>query len=71
MNNENNTNLEREYAWAILDYFEDLLDEKGIDIPSDDRDGDEGEARLYGSEYFDLEDKIVSLLKSFRNKVTN
>lgn len=71
MNNENNTNLEREYAWAILDYFEDLLDEKGIDIPSDDRDGDEGEARLFGSEYFDLEDKITSLLKLFREKVTS
>ena len=71
MNNENNTNLEREYAWSILDYFEDLLDEKGIDIPSDDRDGDEGEARLYGTEYCELEDKITSLLKLFREKVTS
>lgn len=71
MNNENNTNLEREYAWAILDYFEDLLDEKGIDIPSDDREGRDGESRLYGEEYFDLEDKIVSLLKLFREKVTS
>lgn len=70
MDNTNNT-LEQEYAWAILDLFEDLLDEKEIDIPSDDREGNEGEARLYGIEYFDLEDKIVSLLKSFREKITS
>ena len=65
MENTNRT-LEQEYAFAILDCFEDLLDEKEIDIPSDDREGNEGEARLYGCEYFDLEDKVIGLLKSFR-----
>lgn len=61
--------LEQEYAWAILECFEDLLDEKEIDIPSDDREGKDEEARLYGMEYFDLEDKIIGLLKSFRNEL--
>lgn len=70
MNNTNTNTLEQEYAWSILEYFEDLLDEKGIDIPSDDREGRDGEARLYGEEYFDLEDKIVGLLKSFRMEVS-
>lgn len=46
----------REFAIAILDLFEDLLDEKDINIPSEDRVGEEGEARLYGTEYFQLED---------------
>ena len=68
MDNTNNT-LEQEYAWAILDLFEDLLDEKEIDIPSDDREGNDEEARLYGEEYFDLEDKVIGLLKSFRVEV--
>lgn len=58
--------LEKEYANAILDCFEELLDEKGIDIPSDDREGNEDEARIYGIEYYDLEDKVIGLLKSFR-----
>lgn len=68
MDNTNNT-LEQEYAWAILDLFEDLLDEKEINIPSDDREGNDEEARLYGEEYFDLEDKVIGLLKSFRVEV--
>ena len=67
---ENTNKLEQEYAWSILDLFEDLLDEKGIDIPSDSREGNESEARLYGEEYFELEDKVVGLLKSFRVEVS-
>ena len=67
---ENTNKLEQEYAWSILDLFEDLLDEKGIDIPSDSREGDEAEARLYGEEYFELEDKVIGLLKSFRVEVS-
>ena len=59
----------REFAIAILDLFEDLLDEKGIDIPSEDRVGEEGEARLYGIEYFQLEDGIVQLLEQFEKEM--
>lgn len=61
--------LEQLYTDAILDCFEDLLDEKDINIPSDDRNGDEGEARIYGTEYFDLEDRISYLLNKFRRDV--
>ena len=57
----------REFAFLILDLFEDLLEEKEIDIPSDDREGNEGEARLYGCEYANLEDDIVGLLERFEN----
>lgn len=72
--NENSDNsalisVEREYAIGILDIFENLLDEKGIDIPSDDRNGDEGEARIFGTEYADLEDKITELLIKFENEL--
>ena len=62
-------NIRKEYAHSILDLFEDLLDEKEIDIPSDDREGDESEARIYGSEYYDLEDKVNTLLDGFKDNV--
>ena len=55
----------REYAIAIVDLFEELLDEKEIDIPSDDREGYDEEARIYGTEYYDLEDAVYELLAQF------
>ena len=52
----------REIAIRILDEFEELLDEKGITIPSADREGHEEEACLYGREYYQLEDAVVGIL---------
>jgi hypothetical protein len=53
----------RKLAVEIMDCFEELLEEKGIDIPSSDREGECDEARIYGKEYYDLEDKICDLLR--------
>lgn len=50
-------------AIQILELFEDMLEEKNITIPDEDRTGDETEARLYGMTYANLEDGIVALLK--------
>ena len=55
----------RETAHRILEEFEDLLTEKGIIVPSDDRAGDPDEARLFGMEYSRLEEKIVEILMSW------
>lgn len=63
----------RELAAQIIDLFEGLLEEHGIDIPSEDRDmemedmtseeiEDAGFAHIYGSDYYYLEDAIVELL---------
>jgi hypothetical protein len=52
----------RELAIRILDEFEELLAEKNVMIQSDDREGREEEACLYGSEYYGLEDAIVDIL---------
>jgi hypothetical protein len=49
-------------AIRIVDEFEDLLDEKGIMVPSADREGRPEEACLYGSEYYALEDAVVGVL---------
>ena len=59
----------RPYAIAILDLFEDLLDEYGIDIPDPDREGDEEEAHLYGGTYYDLEDAVTDLLHRFAEDI--
>ena len=52
----------RELAIQILDEFEELLAAKGIKIPSDDREGREEEACLYGTEYYELEDAVTDIL---------
>ena len=52
----------RGIAIMILNLFEDMLADKGIQIPDEDREGDEDEACLYGSTYYELEDKITELL---------
>lgn len=46
----------------ILDIFEDFLDDKGVWIENEDREGDEGEAILYGMDYSRLYEEINELL---------
>lgn len=60
--NWENIGKTRALAIEILDIFENMLDEKGIMIPDEDRTGDEGEACLYGMTYGNLEDEIYELL---------
>jgi hypothetical protein len=55
-------NKARRVAIEILDEFEELLDRKGIMIPSEDREGREEEACIYGTEYYELEDVITDIL---------
>ena len=52
----------RQLAVAVLDEFEELLAEKNVMILSEDREGREEEACLYGCEYYELEDAIVGIL---------
>lgn len=59
----------RELACRIADLFEDLLDQKGIEVLCEDKDEQlerhhEGNtARLYGMEYWTLVDEIEELLR--------
>ena len=55
-------NKARRVAIEILDEFEEVLDRKGIMIPSEDREGREEEACIYGTEYYELEDVITDIL---------
>lgn len=62
-------NTERNLAFYVVDIFEDLLDEKDIDIPcadsseEEDRHENENAARIYGTEYGNLVDRVEALLK--------
>ena len=58
-----NENKARRIAIRILDEFEEMLAEKGISIPSSDREGQPTEACLYGNEYYRLEDAITVILQ--------
>ena len=61
----------RKYSIAICELFEDLLDMHNIDIPDDDREGEEDEARLYGTTYYDLEDAVTDILYKLIKDVEN
>ena len=54
---------EREIAIEILTILEEFLDDRNITIPSKDREGNPEEARIYGTEYYALEDKIAEIIK--------
>lgn len=51
-------------AYNILDDVEHLLSERGVVIPSEDREGNEDEACLFGDAYYDLEDNILDTINT-------
>lgn len=53
---------------AIIDIFEELLEKHNITIPDDGRMGDEGEARIFGDAYYELEEKIDNFLDDLEIK---
>ena len=60
---KNNKKIDnREKAIQIIEQFENLLSKKNIKIPSEDRQDNEDEACIYGTEYYELEDAIVEIL---------
>lgn len=63
--------MEKEKAMAIeiMDIFEHSLEEKGVKIPSDDREGRIDEACIYGREYYEIEDKITNTIKTHKDDI--
>ena len=57
------------YSNRICDVFENLLDEHGIDIPDDNRTGEEEEAHIHGVTYYTLEDEIKKILIELANEI--
>lgn len=60
-----NTIKVRNISAEICDVFEELLDRFDITIPSNDRTGEETEARIFGEPYVELEDAVTDILSHF------
>lgn len=43
--------LYNNFLVQVINVFENFLEEKGIDIPNEDKLGDEGEAIIYGMDF--------------------
>ena len=61
----------RQFSISILNAVENLLDSKDITIPNENREGDDNEARIYGDDYFGLEDNVVQILKDLVTEIKN
>lgn len=67
----------RKLAIKIIDEFEELLAKYDIKLPSNEREGNEEEACIFGTDYYDLEDKITEIIneelltKNRRNYIMN
>lgn len=68
--------MENNLATEIVDVFESFLDERGIEIPcSNDKEKieryfDNNTAKIYGTEYYTLVDKIQELLEQYKKSQT-
>ena len=58
-----NIDQNREIAIIIIEKFEELLSIKNIKIPNEERENEENEACIYGSDYYDLENTITEILE--------
>lgn len=47
---------------SFIETFEDFLDEKGIDIPNDEKEQSDDPSIIYGTDYGNLSDRIEELL---------
>ena len=47
---------------GVMEAIEQMLDDAGVTIPDDHREGAEDEARLFGGTYYDLEAKVYDIL---------
>lgn len=57
----------RKAAINIIEVFENLLEKKNIKIPNEDRENNTDESCIYGSDYYELEDTITSILNHKSN----
>lgn len=58
----------REIANIVIDKFEELLNQYDIKLPSSDREENNDEAAIFGSDYYELEDTISNILTAYLKK---
>ena len=54
-----------EFVGQIIDTFEDFLEERSIVLQNQERNEDESDAIIYGSDYGQLQDAINDILKNW------
>ena len=55
-----------EFLGQTIDIFEDFLEDHNIDIPNEERDGDnDNPAIIYGSDYDQLQNELLELMKAW------
>lgn len=59
-------NLENEFVGQLIDIFEDFLESKDIMLDNPDRIDEDDAAIIYGSDYDEIEDRIVSTLRNWK-----
>lgn len=57
----------REITIEILNEFEEILSKNNMQIPNREREGNEDEACIYGTTYYDLENTILEILNNKNN----
>ena len=62
--NEKKCKNQIKIASKIIDEFEDFLHKNNIKIPCMDREGNDDEACIYGTEYYNLENSIIDILNN-------
>ena len=64
-----------ETAADVMDVFENILAEHDIKLPSEDRQGEENEAMIFGETYYNMESEVEDLIykcvKQICDDVTN
>ena len=55
--------MTRECVAVLIDTIEDFLESKGVTITNDEKEGAEGEAIIYGSDYDELEKRLQATLE--------
>lgn len=59
----------RHTAADIVDVFAGFLEDHNIDIPNPEKEGEDGESIIYGSDFSELEGEILDVLVSILDKV--
>lgn len=53
---------ELDFGCSLVEAVEDVLMAEGIDIPNDEKDEDEFASLIYGTDYSDLENRIIYVI---------
>lgn len=57
------SNTERlETLASIIELFEDFLDDRGIEVPNEEKEQDPDASTIYGTDYGELESNLEDLL---------